>query len=60
MSATHSYAWQDERQAEVAMKAEIAGTVVASLAAKQQSSQLDDKERATYNAAMDYLLTVLR
>lgn len=60
MSATHSYAWKDERAAEVAMKTEIAGQVVASLAAKQQASPLEDKERATYQAALDYLLTVLK
>lgn len=60
MSATHSYAWTDERKAEVAAKTEIAGQVVASLAARQQASSLEDKERAVYNAALDYLLTVLR
>lgn len=56
MSATHSYAWRDESLAEVAMKTEIAGQVVAALAAKQQMQPLDDKERATYQLCLDYLM----
>lgn len=60
MSATHNYAWKDEKVAEVAMKTEIAGQIVAALASKQQSQPLDEKERATYQAALDYVLGVLK
>lgn len=60
MSATHSYAWKDERLAEVAMKTEIAGQVVAALVTKQQSQPLDELEQRTYKAALDYVLTVLK
>jgi hypothetical protein len=60
MSATHSYQWQDEKTADVAMKTEVAGQVVAALASKQQSQPLDEHEQATYQAALDYVLGVLK
>lgn len=60
MSATHSYQWTDERKAEVAAKTEVAAQVLASLAAKQQGSTLEPKEKEVYDAALDYMLTVLR